>query len=140
MRVSLEIAQQLAVTKAEVLPVSWLPLEDAFQRVLAKSVFATIDQPPFSRSPLDGYAVRGEDTQNVSPEHPAVLRVVGKWFAGQPANTKVNPGEAVRLMTGAMMPEGANCVIRQEDTDLGEKEVRIFQPVFPGVNVCYQGE
>lgn len=140
MRVSLEIAQKLAVMHTDVLPMSWLPLEDAFQRVLAQSVFAAIDQPPFSRSPLDGYAVRGEDTQNASPEHPAVLRVAGKCFAGQPAEAKVNPGEAVRLMTGAVMPEGANCVIRQEDTDLGEKEVRIFRPVLPGMNVCCQGE
>lgn len=140
MRILLEEAQELALKHTDVLPLSWVSLEDAFQRVLAQSVFAAIDQPPFSRSPLDGYAVRGEDTRNASLEHPAVLRVVSKQFAGQTAQIKVNPGEAVRLMTGAMIPEGANSVIRQEDTDLGEKYVRIFQPVSPGINFCRKGE
>lgn len=140
MRVSLEDALNLALAHAELLPQVCVPLEDAFQRVLAQPVSAAIDQPPFSRSPLDGYAVRGDDTKSASPEHPAILRVVDKRFAGQPSRVQVQPGEAVRLMTGSMLPDGADSVIRQEDTDLGEDHVRIFRPVSPGSNCCRKGE
>lgn len=140
MRISLEDALNLALIHTDVLPQIRSPLEDALQRVLAQPVRAAIDQPPFSRSPLDGYAVRGDDTKGASPDHPAVLRVVGKRFAGQSTRIKVGPGEAVRLMTGTMLPDGADSVIPQEDTDRGEGLVRVFHAVSPGSNYCRRGE
>lgn len=115
-------------------------LEDSLNRVLSRDLIAAIMQPPFDRSPLDGYAVRGEDIANADREHPVSLRVVDKLYAGSCSMKGIGPGEAVRLMTGAMIPEGADCVIRQEDTDEGEALVRIFSPVKAGQNICRRGE
>ncbi|MBR5489956.1 MAG: molybdopterin molybdenumtransferase MoeA, partial [Oscillospiraceae bacterium] len=76
---------------------------------------------PFDRSPLDGYAVIAADTANASAESPAALQVVEKLYAGQATQlTQLQRGQAVRLMTGCMIPAGADCIIRQEDTDEGE--------------------
>lgn len=107
---------------------------------LAADVFAPISQPPFPRSPLDGYALRAADSAGADPEHPAALKVVGKHYAGDPGDTHVGPGEAVRLFTGAPIPQGADCVIRQEDTDGGEETVSIRCALKPWENYCYAGE
>ena len=113
---------------------------EAGTRPLAADVRSPIDQPPFPRSPLDGYAFRGEDSAGASPEQPVRLKVVGKHYAGDPGTTKVGPGEAVRLFTGAVIPQGANCVIRQEDTDSGEDTVTLYRAQNPWDNYCYAGE
>ena len=94
-----------------------VPLEEGSGRVLAEDVRACYDQPPFPRSPLDGYAVRGEDTGSASTENPVEMKIIGKIYAGQVFPGRVGEGECVRLMTGAPMPDGSNAVIRQEDTD-----------------------
>lgn len=121
-----------------------IPLIEASGRVLAENITAPMDQPPFPRSPLDGYAVRGEDTLSASRECPVTLEVIGKIYAGEVFNGKVEKGQCVRLMTGAPIPEGADTVIRQEDTDYGEARkanlVRIFRGSEPWKNYCYAGE
>lgn len=140
MRITIEEAIKLALNYTNVLPVETVPLHAAIGRVLSRRVCATIAQPPFDRSALDGYAVWAADTTNASPESPAVLQVVDKLYAGQESHIQIHPGEAVRLMTGAMLPKGTNGVIRQEDTDLGETNVRIFRSVCPGSNYFLRGE
>lgn len=115
-------------------------LDDIDGEVLAEDIMAANDQPPFPRSPLDGYAIRGEDSKNASKETPVKLKVVGKLCAGDAKEYEVNPGEAVRIMTGAKIPDSANAVIRQEDTDYGESEVLLYDSVKPFQNYCYQGE
>lgn len=115
-------------------------LLDATGRVLAEDVIAERDQPPFPRSPLDGYAVKGADTVGASKLHPVTLHVTGKIYAGEVFDGCVNEGEAVCLMTGAPIPEGADAVIRQEDTERTGDEVKIFCQVRPYQNYCYQGE
>ncbi len=127
-----------------------IPLAQASGRVLAKDLQAVYDQPPFPRSPLDGYAVRGEDTLCASGEEPVELRILGKIFAGEVFHGEVHKGECVRLMTGAPVPEGANAVIRQEDTDyepgktgdyIGpDSRVKIFRGASPYQNYVYEGE
>jgi molybdopterin molybdotransferase len=112
---------------------------------LAEDVVAEFAQPPFPRSPLDGYAVRGEDTKGSDADHPVELKLIGKIYAGQAFSGTVGPGEALRLMTGSPIPEGANAVIRQEDTDYekGQEQkntVKLFQSVAPFQNYCYAGE
>lgn len=116
------------------------PLEEAVGRSLAQNLYARYPQPPFDRSPLDGYAVRGEDLVGAAPASPAVLQVVDKLYAGSVANIPVKPGQAVRLMTGSMIPIGADCVVKQEDTDEGEAVVNVFRPVSSGSNICWEGE
>lgn len=117
-----------------------IPLEQALGRVLGEDVSAPQDQPPFPRSPLDGYAVRGADTSGASKEQPVRLKVIGKLFAGEVFSGAVGPGEAVRIMTGAPIPEGADTVIRQEDTDFGEKAVTLYSSSEPFENYCPAGE
>lgn len=123
-----------------------LPLSQCFGRFLAEDFTAPMDNPPFHRSALDGYAVRSGDIQNASPDSPVRLRVTGARYAGQdlasepPSSAAVKPGCALRIMTGAVMPDGADCVIRQEDTDMGAGTVSIFQPVPSGKNFARRGE
>ena len=127
-----------------------VPLARASGRVLALDLKASYDQPPFPRSPLDGYAVRGEDTICASEENPVELRILGKIYAGQVFRGEVHKGECVRLMTGAPIPTGANAVIRQEDTDYEpgkagdftgpDSRVKIFQGAAPYQNYVYEGE
>lgn len=140
MLISIEEAAALAAENAVLLPEQWAGLQEAVGHVLTRDVRAPADQPPFDRSPLDGYAVRGADTEQASRETPAVLRVVDKLYAGQVPRTGLRPGEAVRLMTGCMIPQGADSVVRQEDTDCGAETVRVFKPVRSGGNYCRRGE
>lgn len=109
-------------------------------RVLAQDVTAVRNQPPFPRSPLDGYAVRSADISGADREHPAVLQVIDEVTAGHVSGKTVTEKTAIRIMTGAPIPEGADCVIRQEDTDYGEEKVSIYVPVQAWKNYCFEGE
>lgn len=115
-------------------------LIEAVGRRTAQDLYSPIDQPPFARSPLDGYALRSEDSKGASPENPTELNVVDEILAGSYSPRRIGPKEAVRIMTGAPIPEGADAVIRQEDTDYGEEMVHIFKQVNPYDNYCFQGE
>ena len=117
-----------------------VPLADALGRVLAEDAAAPIDVPPFDRSPLDGYALHSEDIAGASEHAPAALRVIGEADAGCGEHFTVRAGEALRIMTGAPVPESCDCVIRQEDTDEGMDTVRIFKPVPHGGNIVRAGE
>ena len=139
-KVSLEEALERIRQAVKPLETVWCSLDEAHGAVLAEAVTAAQDQPPFPRSPLDGYALKGEETAGATRERPAVFSVVGKICAGDRADEKIEAGEAVRIMTGAQIPEGANAVVRQEDTDLGEKQVSIWEEVEPYGNYCFQGE
>lgn len=109
-------------------------------RVLAQDVTAVRNQPPFSRSPLDGYAVRSADISGADREQPVVLDVIDEVTAGHVSGKVVTEHTAIRIMTGAPIPDGADCVIRQEDTDYGEEHVSIYVPVQAWKNYCFEGE
>lgn len=117
--IPLEQAVELLREGRSPLGIQRLPLGEALGRTLAEELTAPMDQPPFDRSPLDGYAIRAADTAGASREHPARLRVADTVYAGEPAARALGPGEAVRVTTGAMLPPGCDCVVRQEDTDRG---------------------
>ena len=117
-----------------------LNIEKATGRVLAEDVYADINQPPFPRSPLDGYAVCASDLQGACKEAPVELRVVGRTFAGDYYSDPVACGQAVRIMTGAPIPSGCDGVIRQEDTDCGEERVKIYTDLKAYKNYCFEGE
>ena len=139
--IQLEEAQKILVEYAgEISDTEEVSLLEATGRVLAEDIAAERDQPPFPRSPLDGYAVRGEDTEGASEECPVTLRVIGKIYAGEVFDGQLKEGEAVCLMTGAPIPKGADAVIRQEDTKRSGDAVEIFRGVEPYQNYCYQGE
>ena len=116
------------------------PLEDCLGLVLSEDVYALLDMPPFSRSAQDGYALCSKDSIGATGENPVKLKVTGKIYAGDHLDVQVKPGEAVRIMTGAMIPVGADCVLRQEDTDEGEDVVQIYKAVESGCSICFKGE
>ena len=110
-------AQQILVSETTLNPVVTLPLEKAMGRVLAKDVYAPIDIPAFPQSAMDGFAVRFGDLK----DKPLTLK--GEIQAGDLPGEPVQPGEAVRIFTGAQVPHGADTVIMQEHAELSEQKV-----------------
>lgn len=133
------IARIMAVVR-EPVQTETVTLYESLGRILAEDQCAVIPQPPFTRSPLDGYALRAKDIQGAEPEHPVSLPVVQYIPAGGTADIPLQGGCAARIMTGAPVPEGADCIIRQEDTDQGETQALFFRAVKSGQNICQQGE
>ena len=100
-------------------------LWEAVGRILGEHVVATVSLPPWDNSAMDGYAVRAADVGAATPQRPVRLVVVGTIAAGHRAERALATGEAMRIMTGAPVPEGADTVIRIEDTDGGESAVLV---------------
>ena len=142
MKTDISLAEATALVTQNLVPLGaeTLPLQQGLGRPLAQDITAPQDQPPFDRSPLDGYALRAADSAGASAEHPVSLRVVDTLYAGDVARVPVGPGEAVRIMTGAMLPPGCDCVLRQEDTDLGFPVVAIRSSLNCHDNYCFRGE
>jgi molybdopterin molybdotransferase len=107
------------------LEVERVPLRDVVGRVLAEDIRSPIEHPPWDNSSMDGYAVRGDDVASASMDTPIRLRVLETVRAGQRATRALEPATAIRVMTGAPVPEGTDTVIRVEDTDGGEELVEI---------------
>jgi molybdopterin molybdotransferase len=122
------------------LDIESVPLGEALGRTLSERLASVDDVPPFDGSAMDGFAVRAEDTRDASEERPVELTVAGESRAGVPAERGPGPGEAIRISTGAMMPPGADSVVRVEDTAArnGSVEVRVEVP--PGKEVRRAGE
>ena len=140
MRISLEQALNILTDHVTHGKTERKTLEDCLGLVLSEDVYALLDMPPFSRSAQDGYALCSKDSIGATGENPVKLKVTGKIYAGDHLDVQVRPGEAVRIMTGAMVPAGADCVLRQEDTDEGEDVVQIYKEVEPGCSICFKGE
>lgn len=118
-----------------------IKIEEAAGRILAEDLKAKISQPPFPRSPLDGYAIRSCDSTGASKKMPIRLKVIDTVYAGGMSEQCVGEGEAVRIMTGAPIPEGADTVIMQEHTSrLSEENVEIYEELRSGQNYCPAGE
>lgn len=139
-RIELEEARALLAESVRPLGVEQVSRQEALGRTLAEDVTAPLDQPPFDRSPLDGYALRSADLTGASPEHPVSLRVVETVYAGGVPSRVLGPGEAIRIMTGAMLPRGCDCVLQHERTDNGLKQVQIYAALSPHDNYCDRGE
>jgi len=98
------------------LDIERIPLEEAYNRVLAEDIKALLDSPSFDRSAMDGYAVKAEDTFGSSETSPAYLKVVDRIGAGDTSKIVLKQGEAIKIATGAPIPEGANAVVMEEYT------------------------
>ncbi|NGQ94979.1 molybdopterin molybdotransferase MoeA [Brevibacillus sp. SYP-B805] len=125
------------------LPEEWVGIGEAYGRTLARELTATCDMPPFDRSALDGFAVRAADTAGATVENPVRLAVTETIAAGQVPGLEVKPGTACRIMTGAMMPPGADAVIMLEQTEKpGEVSdtVGVKRALKPGENISRRGE
>ncbi|HEU4478786.1 MAG TPA: gephyrin-like molybdotransferase Glp [Pyrinomonadaceae bacterium] len=129
-------AIQIVIEQTPTLPPETVSLADASGRFLAEDVLADSDLPPFDRSQMDGYAVRAADTENA----PVSLRIVGESAAGNGWHQEMNSGEAVRIMTGAPLPAGADSVQQVELTqDLSPELVEIQQTVSLGRSIVARG-
>ena len=142
MRTNIEIEEaiQLIISHTPHPAAEQVAAKDAHGRVLAEDVTAPIDQPPWPRSPLDGYAFHAADSRGASKVSPVTLEVVDTVYAGGVCRISVPRGKAVRIMTGAPIPADCDCVLRQEDTDFGVEQVQIYQELQPYDNYCYAGE
>ncbi len=109
-------------------------------RVLVRDVLAEVDVPGFDRSAMDGYAIRGADRFGASSYGPLSLAVVGESLPGQPFAGVLGPGQAVRIMTGAPVPEGADAVVMAEVCRPKEGQVELREAVAPRKNVGARGE
>lgn len=155
---SVEDAKRIILEHAAPLGAEHVPLRDAVGRVLAQDLTAATSLPPFDNSAMDGYALRSSDTATAAPDQPVILQVVGEVAAGQVLDRVLGSGEAVKIMTGAPLPPGADSVVMLEDARLrsdghqGQAECRtraasgrgeqveIFRPVAPGSHVRRAGE
>ena len=140
MFVSIEEGRQRILEAVRPVATQSVPLGDAYGRVLAMDVIAREDVPSFDRSPLDGYAYRAEDTKGASRDNPVTLKVIDYIPAGDVSHAPVVSGTAVRLMTGAPVPEGADCICKYEETEFTDEEVKIFCPGKSGDNIIVRGE
>ncbi len=126
--------------RTSALPSESVEVASAIGRVLSNEVIAPISVPHFDRAAFDGYAVRASATFGASRDHPITLRIVGESMPGRPANVSVEPGEAIRIVTGSPMPSGADAVVPFEFSEEFEGAVRIFEATTPGKNVGRTGE
>jgi molybdopterin molybdotransferase len=110
-------------------------LPEGFQRVLAETVSLDMDQPPFARSMRDGFALRAEDVQSA----PVALTCVGEVRAGEMTETVLKNGEAIQIMTGAPVPEGADAVVMVENTNASDGRVHVLRTVRAGENIAPKG-
>ncbi|WP_419176634.1 gephyrin-like molybdotransferase Glp [Desulfosediminicola sp.] len=120
--------------------VVYVPVEEALGRRLAEDITSPEPSPRYTSSAMDGYAARWQDVQNVSESNPARLKLAGESQAGVPYEGVVAIGEAVRISTGAMLPDGADTVIRVEDTSEQGDVVQIMACRKQGQDVRYAGE
>jgi molybdopterin molybdotransferase len=143
--ISVDQALEKALEHVAILEAEAGPILSCLGQVLAEDIFSTINIPPLDNSAMDGYAVRSADTRGASPKSPRVLRVIDTVAAGAVARSRVEAGTAVRIMTGAPIPDGADGVVRFEDTDESERpgtpaEIGVLIEVAPGAEIRRAGE
>lgn len=113
---------------------------DALGRVIGEDIHASRNLPPRNNSAMDGYAVRSEDTSGAGPGNPVILEVIEDIPAGVLPQKTVGPGQASRIMTGAPLPDGADAVVRMEDTQNELKTVKILVDIDHGQDIRLAGE
>lgn len=148
--ISVEDARERILAVFSRLEIERKPLLDALGQVLAEDIVAPFDIPPLDNTAMDGYAVRAADTTGATEASPKQLRVIADLAAGYVLDTPVGPGEAVRIMTGAPMPPGADAVVPFEETDetlrdvneaaTKSESVRVFKGAERGANIRFRAE
>ena len=134
-------AQQVVLDAAPLLGLEKISILDALGRVLGEDIIAERDNPPWNNSAMDGFAVKWEDIkQEQAIQKPVTLSVIENVPAGTMPSKTVGSGQAIRIMTGAPIPQGADTVIKVEDTEQGPDVVRVFKAELKGANIRPQGE
>ncbi|MBE0479589.1 MAG: molybdopterin molybdotransferase MoeA [Dehalococcoidia bacterium] len=131
--ISVEEALEKILSYFDVLEPEEETILDSLGRTLAEDIHSTINIPAMDNSAMDGYAVQAESTVGARPSSPNYLRVTGEVAAGYLTKEAVEPGTAIRIMTGAPIPKGADCVVQFEDTDEEARKVNNQQTVEIGI-------
>jgi len=138
--IAVEQALETILSRIKVLGTERMDILSGRGRVLAQDIHASLNVPPFDNSAMDGYAVKFSDIAGSSAENPTRLKVIGDLPAGYSFSPTLQNGEALRIMTGAPVPDGADTVIMQEDTQTHENFVRILKAGSRGANIRRAGE
>jgi molybdopterin molybdotransferase len=138
--VEIEDARRMVLEAVAPLPGVAVELDDALGRVLAEDVAAEQPLPSFDSSAMDGFAVRAADLASASGGDPVGLRLVGESRAGRPAQVALRSGEAIAISTGAMIPAGADAIVRVEQTRRGDGGVQVLCAVDRGADVRHAGD
>ena len=148
--ISVEQALEKILSYVDALEEEQVPILDSPGQVLAEDIYSSINIPPLDNTAMDGYAIQSRDTYGASSESPRFLRVIGTITAGSVSEQEVKPGNAVRIMTGAAVPKGADSVVRFEDTDEAQRkksptkqfvsEIGILGKAEAGLNIRRAGE
>jgi len=117
-----------------------IALDDSLDRILSEDIFSPSNSPAFDRSAMDGYAVQAKDTFSISEGSHVTLKIIDSITAGRVSNKEVFTGTAIEIMTGAMVPKGADSVVMQEFTERENDKVHIYKKVFPSLHVSRKGE
>ena len=136
---SVSEARERILAKISPLEPETVPLQTAHGRVLAEDIIAGRDVPPFANSAMDGYAIRAADVSTATGEQPVRLRLLGEVQAGYAPPCAVETATALRIMTGAMIPEGSDAVVRLEDAEERNGQVQVRVPASAGANVRAAG-
>lgn len=138
--IALEEALEILNKNTKALKSEVVSIKDSLKRVLYGDVKSKINNPPFNKSVFDGYAFRSEDSKGTSKENPIELKIVDEIFAGMWPEIEIKHGEAIRIMTGAPIPVGADCVLKQEETERHGDLVKIFKEMKVNENISFMGE
>lgn len=138
--IALEEALEILNKNTKALKSEVVSIKDSLKRVLYGDVKSKINNPPFNKSVFDGYAFKSEDSKGTSKENPIELKIVDEIFAGDFSEREIKSGEAVRIMTGAPIPLGADCVLKQEETERQGDLVKIFKEMKENQNISFMGE
>lgn len=133
-------ARNLLVDTISPVDTEEVSLAECIGRVLAQDVIAADNVPPFDRSPYDGYALRSKDVVNATKEKPVTLYIIEEVPAGAVPTMPCTKNTAVKILTGAPIPQGADCVINYERTEFTDSSVKIFEPIKAGSNIVLAGE
>lgn len=138
--ISLEDALEKMFSLVVLNPIEEIVIGNALNRILAIDIITDFDLPPFDRSAMDGYAIKAEDSFRASPKNPKMIKLSGKIEIGETSTLMLKKGEGIRISTGAPIPDGADCVIKIEDTEIQNEIIQLFNSIPPGKNVSRRGE
>lgn len=136
----LENALNIIEAKEIVTSIEEVSIGDAYNRVLAEDITSLLNSPAFDNSAMDGYAVKAENTFGASQTNPAHLKIVDRIGAGQASHVSLKSGEAVKIATGAPIPEGANSVVMEEYTLENGDDLQVEYSLTPSENVSPKAE
>lgn len=139
-KITLREARRIVLDAATEIGVEEIRFADALFRVLAEDVVSEMDNPPFDRAMMDGYAVIAEDTEGTSTSNPVTLRIVGSVSIGESPTMTLKRGGAIKIMTGAPIPNGADSVLRLEYSEEEDETVKVLESIPPGKDISPRGE